>query len=103
MLTPGQNDWFERDFAHAFNKVLTSLIPTAMLAALVYGIAMLLTQQGLLGVLGVLSLLLAPACWYARRLLKQGRGRLSLAVFTIATLFILSGALLVVQGLDTVI
>lgn|SRR5262249_45276232 len=103
MLSPRQNDWFERDFVRAFDKVLTGLIPTAVAAALIYGSVMLLTQHALLGVMGVLSLLLAPVCWYAKRMLNQGRAPLGLAVFTIATLLILSAALLIVEGFDTVI
>ena len=60
-------------------------------------------RHWILGVLGLLSMLIVPIAWYAKRRIAQGHIRISLVLFISSILFILSSALLLVRGLDTAI
>ena len=100
-VTPDQR--FENDLTTSFDRLLSWLIPIVVVAGLVYGLALLITGEWVIGILGALTLLTVPIAWYAKRLLRVGRLWTSLAIFIISIVIILSSALLLVRGLDTAI
>jgi hypothetical protein len=70
------DEQFTQDFARSFNGALTNLIWIVLGVGLLYGIALVWWQQWILGVLGLLSMLIVPIAWYAKRRIAQGHIRI---------------------------
>jgi len=97
------DDHFIRDFARSFNAALTNLIWIVLGVGLLYSVALFWWQQLILGVLGLLSILIVPIAWCAKRQIAQGHIRMSLGLIIGGIVFILSSALLLVRGLDVIL